>query len=57
MKSIQVFKGENGQHYFRVKADNGKTVAQSEGYKSRRNAVKTANRLKVIIAGAKIVKL
>lgn len=27
-----VFEGEDGQHYFHVKADNGQIVAQSEGY-------------------------
>jgi len=32
---IEEFKGKRGQWYFRVRAANGKIVAQSEGYKTR----------------------
>jgi uncharacterized protein YegP (UPF0339 family) len=30
-----VFKGKDGQEYFRLKAGNGETILSSEGYKSR----------------------
>lgn len=30
-----VFKGKDGQDYFRLKAGNGETILSSEGYKSR----------------------
>jgi len=30
-----VFKGRDGQDYFRLKAGNGETILSSEGYKSR----------------------
>lgn len=33
-----IFKGKDGQFYFRVKGDNGETLAVSEGYVSRSNA-------------------
>jgi len=31
---IETFEGKDGKHYFRVKATNGQTVANSQGYKS-----------------------
>ena len=30
-----VFKGKDGQEYFRLKAGNGETILSSEGYKSK----------------------
>lgn len=35
---MEIFKGKDGQHYFRVVAGNGQIVAQSEGYVSASNA-------------------
>lgn len=35
---IERFEGKNGEHYFRVKATNGQTVASSEGYASASGA-------------------
>ena len=32
---FQMFKGEDDKWYFRLKAPNGKIVAQSEGYNTR----------------------
>lgn len=32
-----VFKGKDGQDYFRLKAGNGETVLSSEGYKARKS--------------------
>jgi len=37
----EIFKGKNGQYYFRLKAANGEIVAQSEGYKQKQSAVNT----------------
>ncbi len=38
---IEVFRSdEDDQWYWRVKARNGRVVAQSEGYKSKQGAVK-----------------
>lgn len=40
---VVIFKSDkNGQHYLRLVARNGKTIAQSEGYKRRASCVKTA---------------
>jgi len=36
----EIFKGKDGQHYFRIKADNGQIVLQSEGYKTKAGAEK-----------------
>ncbi len=36
---IEVFQGRDRQWYFRLKASNGRTIAQSEGYTRRRNCV------------------
>ena len=32
-----VFKGKNGEDYFRLKASNGEVILSSEGYKSRKS--------------------
>jgi len=39
---IEYFVGDDKQHYFRVKAQNGKVVALSEGYKTLASAEKGA---------------
>lgn len=36
--NAKVFRGDDGQWYFRVQAANGQIVSQSEGYASRSNA-------------------
>lgn len=33
-----IFKGKDGQWYYRVKGDNGETLAVSEGYVTKANA-------------------
>lgn len=44
---IQMFKSEaDGQFYFRIRARNGKIVAQSEGYKTKASARKGIEALK-----------
>lgn len=40
--NVEVFKGKNGEWYFRVKAANGEPIAHSEGYKNLRDAIDTA---------------
>ena len=43
--SIEWFKSIlNGQFYFRIVGRNGKTIAQSEGYKSKQGMMKTIKR-------------
>jgi len=37
-KKFEVFRGEDGEHYFRLIAMNGKTIGQSEGYKRKAGA-------------------
>lgn len=34
----EVFEGKNGEWYYRIKGDNGETLAVSEGYVSKANA-------------------
>lgn len=43
--SIETFRSHvNGQHYFRLVGRNGKTIAQSEGYKAKASMTKTIKR-------------
>lgn len=42
---IKMFKGDDGQWYWHVKAKNGKIVAQSEGYKTKHGAMNGAKAL------------
>lgn len=35
MGKIEIFKGENNQYYFHIKASNGQIVAVSEGYTTK----------------------
>ncbi len=43
---VERFEGKNKQHYFRIKATNGQTVASSEGYASARGAANGINAVK-----------
>ena len=54
---IEVFKGHNKEWFFRLVARNGRKIAQSEGYKQRAHAIKTAKRIKrdAIIATIEII--
>lgn len=38
MAKFEIFKGTNGNFYFRLKAENGEIIAQSEGYSSKQGA-------------------
>lgn len=42
---VILFTGKKGQTYFRILGGNNKTVAQSEGYLSIKNAIKTVKLL------------
>lgn len=41
---LQVFKGKNGQHFYRVKNRNGRTLTVSEGYTRKHDAIRGAQR-------------
>jgi uncharacterized protein YegP (UPF0339 family) len=55
---VEIFRRRNllgkSKWYFRVRAANGQTVAQSEGYSRRLDAVATAHSLKAGLANAVI---
>jgi uncharacterized protein YegP (UPF0339 family) len=38
MAKFEIFKGSNGQFYFRLKAENGQIIAASEGYSTKQGA-------------------
>lgn len=38
MCKFEIFKATNGQYYFRLKAENGEIIANSEGYASKQGA-------------------
>lgn len=52
---IFVFKGENGQWYWHIKASNGKIICQSEGYKRKGGAMKAIKSLKLNLSKAMLV--
>lgn len=39
MAKFELFKGTNGLFYFRLKAENGEKIAQSEGYTTKQGAL------------------
>lgn len=39
MSKFELFKATNGQYYFRLKAENGEIIANSEGYTSKQGAL------------------
>jgi len=49
MKKVIIFQGINDQYFFRVIGKNNKTIAQSEGYKTLRGAIKTAKLFNILI--------
>lgn len=38
MSKFEIFKATNGQYYFRLKAENGEIIANSEGYTTKQGA-------------------
>lgn len=49
-----LFKGEDGQWYFHLKASNSQVIVQSEGYTRKSNALKGIAAVKKNAAKAKI---
>jgi len=45
------------RHYFRMRASNGKIVAQSEGYANEADAVQTIRSIKISARDAIIIKV
>lgn len=54
---FEIFKGTNGQFYFRIKAANGQTIAISEGYVQKQSAKDTIDTIKKNAATAPVVDL
>jgi uncharacterized protein YegP (UPF0339 family) len=38
MPKFEIFKGNDGKYYFRLKAANGEIIAHSEGYSTKQGA-------------------
>lgn len=38
MPRFELFRGTNGNYYFRLKAENGEIIAHSEGYTTKQGA-------------------
>jgi uncharacterized protein YegP (UPF0339 family) len=53
MASFEVFQGQDGDWRFRVRADNGEVVAQSEAYASKENATRATVDLVGVVLKAK----
>lgn len=43
---FEIFKGRDGQFYFRLRASNGKTLCESEGYLEKSSCVNGINSLR-----------
>jgi uncharacterized protein YegP (UPF0339 family) len=57
MSKFEIFRAVNGQYYFRLKAENGQIVANSEGYTSKQNALAGIAAVKRCAPTANIVDL
>lgn len=57
MGTFEVFKGTNGNYYFRLKAPNGEKIAQSEGYASKQGALNGVQAVKQYAPGARVVEV
>lgn len=45
---FQVFKGNDGQWYFRLRARNGEIICSSEGYTTKQNCLKGIDAIKAV---------
>ena len=52
---FEVFKGKGGDFRFRLKAANGKVIAQGQGYKSKDACLKGIESIKKNAKGASVV--
>lgn len=50
---FEIFKGEDGQWYFHLTANNNEIVAQSEGYQTKQGAINGVKAVKEAVAIAK----
>lgn len=57
MIKFEIFKGTNGQFYFRIKSSNGQVIAQSEGYLQKQGAKDTIDTIKRYAAIATVTDL
>lgn len=57
MTKIEVFKGKKDLWYFRLRASNGKIVAQSEGYTQRHNVKNGISAVEDVVLDGNIVYL
>lgn len=57
MCKFELFKGINGNYYFRLKAANGEKIAQSEGYTTKQGALNGIAVVKSCAPTAPIVDL
>jgi uncharacterized protein YegP (UPF0339 family) len=54
---FQVFKGKDGQYYFRLKAANGEVICGSEGYTTRQSCLNGIEAVKTVAAKAQTEEL
>lgn len=57
MGSFEIYKGEDGLFYWRLKSSNGEVIANGEGYDTRENAVRGVNTVEKTAFHATIVHL
>ncbi len=54
---FQVFKGHDGQYYFRLKAANGEIICASQGYTTKQSCLNGIAAIKSVAASAPIEEL
>lgn len=47
MSAFNLTRGRDGQYYFNLKASNGETICQSEGYTTKQSALNGISSVKV----------
>lgn len=57
MGKFELFKGSNGNYYFRLKAANGQIIAASEGYTTKQSAQDGIASVKLVAPSAPTVDL
>lgn len=54
---FQVFKGEDEQYYFRLKAANGEIICQSQGYTTKQSCIGGIEAIKTVASHSPIEEL
>ena len=54
---FQVFKGEDDQFYFRLKAANGEIICASQGYTTKQSCINGIEAIKTVAAQSPIEEL